>query len=232
MNVVKDSAYYKAHKLVITRHQKGADDFAAALKATNPKIESLRQPVLSIEHFPLNLAPEESSAALITTSKRADEVAQRAGLTAHYGLNSATGIDDVSALIGDIKARHHVDTPLLYLRGHDISFDLSHELRAAGFCVGEKIVYRALPVSALSDAFITALKNGDIAYITFFSARSAQIFEHLIVSADLGAYIAPIKALCLSTPVLNSLQDAPWQDRLICKDKTMASMTALVESLF
>jgi len=232
MNVVKDSAYYQRHKLVITRHQKGADDFAAALSAANPHIMTLHQPVITIEHFPLNLAPDESRAALITTSKRGDEAAQRAGLRAHYGINSAKGIDDVGALISDIQARHHVDTPLLYLRGHDISFDLSHELRMAGFTIGEKIVYRALPASALCDAFIAALKNGEIAYITFFSPRSAKIFEQLIVDAGLSTYIAPIKALCLSAPVLNSLQDALWQDRLICKNKTMASMTALVESLF
>ena len=232
MNVAKDNAYYQNHKVVITRHAQGADDFAAALSAANTQIITLHQPVISIEHFPCTLTDNEKASTLITTSKQADEAAQRAGLTAHYGINNAQGIDDVSALMADVKARHHVDTPLLYLRGHDISFDLCHELRRAGFQVAEKIVYRALPAPALSDSFIAALKNGDIAYITFFSARSAQIFEHLIAEAGLQAHIAPIKALCLSAPVLNSLQDAPWQDRLICKDKTMASMTALVESLF
>tara|TARA_R110002126_G_scaffold3263_1_gene18364 strand:+ start:59986 stop:60684 length:699 start_codon:yes stop_codon:yes gene_type:complete len=232
MNVVKDSAYYQTHKLVVTRHQQGADDFIAALKGVNGAIEAIAQPVINIERLPCCIEPLDKDASIITTSKQADYALQRAGLRAHYGINSAKDINDVEALIHDIKSRHQVNRPLLYLRGLDISFDLSSELRAAGFTIDEKIVYRALPVLGLSEELVVGLKRGQIAYVTFFSVRSAQIFEQLINDAGLSAQLETIKALCLSEPVLNSLQDAPWKDRLISKDKTMASMTALVESLF
>lgn len=231
MNVVKDSSYYQNHKLVITRPHDGACAFADQVKASNQHIDILFQPILGIEHLPFDLRSVPEETALITTSKQASkQVASSAH--SHFCISDKDGITDVADLISHIKNNCDKSQAFLYLRGQDISYDLSKDLRGADYSVAEEIVYNAHPITSFNDDFIQALKNGQIGHISFFSARTAQIFEELAVNHGLQSHFKSINALCLSAQLVNSLTELPWQQCLVCENKTMSAMTRLVKTLY
>lgn len=231
MSAVKNQNCKQAKKLVITRHQAGGHSFGNLITQKNPEIDILLMPMLQIEDVDTDLDDISIDMHLITTSQQA--LCRIDGLpNPVYKIDSDTGITDAQALITHIESQHDKAVPLLYLRGRDVSTDLKSELTNKGFCVEEKIVYQAKAAEALNEDFIAALKAGEVAYVTFFSKRTAEIFESLILKAQLQGLIESVSALCLSTQVVNSLTALPWHKRLYSETKDRMSMLALINKVY
>ncbi len=94
---------------------------------------------------------------------------------------------------------------ILYLRGKDVSFDLSGVLRKAGFVVTEEIVYEACMLEEFSSSFIAKLRSSDIDAVAFFSKRSAEAFVSLARQSNIFGELKTIRALCISASVLESV---------------------------
>ncbi len=75
--------------------------------------------------------------------------------------------------MGDIKN-------LLYLRGKDISFDLTLNLKNSGITVTEAVCYEAKKLDKFTEDFSSFISSGKDCLITFFSRRTAENFVQLL----------------------------------------------------
>lgn len=105
----------------------------------------------------------------------------------------------------DFSARHY-----LYLRGRDVSCDLEALLKDDGIACSSAIVYEAKLVDRLDEDMIHALKNNEIAAVSFLSRRSADNFVRLVRANDLEDALKCTKALCLSDAVLECVRVFEW----------------------
>ena len=83
-----------------------------------------------------------------------------------------------------LTARACPDGRLLYLAGEDRAGDLAGDLAAHGIAVETAVVYRAVPVEALPDDAVQALRGGQIDAALHYSRRSALTLLRL---AEAGA---------------------------------------------
>jgi len=72
------------------------------------------------------------------------------------------------------------------------------------------VLYDAVAVKTLSDVCIESLKSGQIESVLFFSPRAGKIFTDIVKAGGLESVVKPIKALCLSHQVLDSVKGLPW----------------------
>jgi uroporphyrinogen-III synthase len=238
MNVVEENKVIEENKrkIVITRHEEGAADFSAAIHEANPNIELIYVPVLEIDNQSDGAyAPIPEDCAVITTSKQSKQALKRlmgTGIHTQYAIGMRRGVTDVHSMISYIERVHDKDVPLVYVRGRNVSHDLAEDLTAKGYAIEERIVYEAQAAKTLHKDFIAALRAKEINAVTFFSARSADIFENLIIEANLSTEFRSIKALCLSMQVVNSLTGLPWLDKIAAERKKSAYMVTLIEEIY
>jgi uroporphyrinogen-III synthase len=72
------------------------------------------------------------------------------------------------------------------------------------------VVYEAVAAKTFSPATISLLKNKKIDVVTFYSARSAEIFHDLLRAAHCEAAVKYMQAVCLSDSIADSCKDYPW----------------------
>lgn len=117
----------------------------------------------------------------------------------------------------------------LYLRGVDVRHNVKSRLNDAGFFVDEAVVYEAVAEEKFTTALIQALKNKEIAAITFFSARTAQIFMKLSQECRLLEQMKSIKVLCISCSVLDCLYSDLFKDVRVAKKPSAQGMMELIK---
>lgn len=194
-----------------------------------PSIEDLFlfSPVINIEQQYNILPSADSILALIVTSK--NSLTQQV-LTAGYqslpvycvGIKVAehlknSGFTNILKIVPTVSALYQeVVTkggakPYLYIRGADISFDITASMPPGS--VLEVITYRAVAAKTLPLEVIESLESNDFSCrsaqaVAFFSLRSAQIFIELTKTCADNASLKSLKALCISPRVLECVQ--PW----------------------
>ena len=92
-----------------------------------------------------------------------------------------------------------------YFRGKHIAFDMKGALEQHGHTIEGIITYDAVAATQFSDNFLTVLQNKEIAAITFFSKRTAEIFVRLARDSDILDNLKGIRALCIAPRVVESL---------------------------
>lgn len=231
MSAVNEQQYNIVPKLLITRPSESGKVFGERLLSVCSDIHTLYMPVIEIEYLDIDLNNIDADVSLILTSKHARKAADHLSNNI-YEINPSKGISDASELLHHIETTHDKSKLLLYLRGRDVTMDIASALKAKGFKVEERISYIAHAAEALSDEVIDALKNKQLGYISFFSPRSARIFEDLVKKANLQGSIESVSALCLSTQVVNSLTVLPWKKRLVTAAKHGDAMVDLIKTLY
>lgn len=211
-------------RLLVTRPQPEATGFAAELRAAG--MIPVIAPLLVIE--PGDPCPDlASDAALVATSAngvralapatdrrdqplfvvgpRTAELAREAGFS---DVTAASG--DVTDLGRRIADRLPVGARLVWVRGRDVVQPASAWLPPGRFAVSEWLAYRAEAVEALPDEAAQALGAGQIDGVTFFSRRTATIFQRLVAQAGLTEYLTGCIAWCLSPAIAERLDPARW----------------------
>ncbi len=117
----------------------------------------------------------------------------------------------------------------LYICGVYRAHDIESALKAAQIQCSSIEVYEAKTAQKLSDDTIDALQKRDIEAALFFSRRTAQCFAELILRDNLQDMLGHIKLLCISTAVLECLQDLQWKDTYIAERPNREHMAALLE---
>jgi len=116
----------------------------------------------------------------------------------------------------------------LYLRGKDVSFDMTKYFDEAEICLDEAVCYDAQKAAGFSDAFLSHLKADEIGAISFFSKRSAEAFLGHAKNSQVLECLNRINALCISESVLEYLYSYFQERALYATTADMQGMMALV----
>jgi uroporphyrinogen-III synthase len=195
--------------ILITRSEGDAEIYADI--AEKHGYDIIIEPMLRIEAHDLSLPDLTAYQSLIFTSGHAvdifaqtspersltvftvgDATADKARAAGFKNVFSAAGtVDDLIVMIKEKAGR------ALYLRGYDIARELPN--------VDAHILYKAHPADGFSVLCEEKILANEIRAALFFSARGAENFTSLILQKGLESSVFGIKALCLSSAVLESL---------------------------
>lgn len=183
--------------------------------------EPVLAPLLVREPLPFE-PPSPATQALLFTSSAAPPLFAAAHAPSFPALcvgdataaaARAAGFTDVRSADGDVEklaalAAATLDPAkgeLLHVSGADVAGDLAARLRALGFAVDRRIVYKAHPAPALPDALL-----GPLDIVLFHSPRAAETFLRL------GAPGAPaLIAGCLSPAIAAAAAKTQWKSIIV-----------------
>jgi uroporphyrinogen-III synthase len=231
-------------RALVTRPREEADSLIAALATRG--VEALAEPLIEIHFQALDALDLDGVQAILCTSANGvralarassvrgvpllavgDATAARARAEGFASVESAGGdIGDLARLAGAILRPEN--GPLLHVAGSVVAGDLAGLLRAQGFTVGRRILYEARAVAALSPPAIDGLRAGAIAFVLFFSPRTAAIFARLAGVVGVDECCARIIALSISGAADAALAGLPWRDRRIAE---RPNQSALLDAL-
>jgi uroporphyrinogen-III synthase len=100
---------------------------------------------------------------------------------------------------------------LLHVRGDVVASDPSVSLSEAGFSVRTAVLYETRTPSAFSPSLERTMRHNDLAYVLFFSARTARTFVRLALAAGVASACERTEAFCLSVAVAAAAAGVPWR---------------------
>src|SRR5262249_19161496 len=100
---------------------------------------------------------------------------------------------------------------LLHVRGDAVGADPAILLASAGFSVSASVLYETRTPSAFSPCLERTVRHNDLAYVLFFSARTARTFVTLALAAGVAPACKTIEACCLSAVVAAAADGVPWR---------------------
>jgi len=231
---------------IVTRSE--ADAMETARLLVEARQEAIISPVIAIT-FPDRVEPDLSrvQAVLFTSrygvaglNRMADATrlpafcvgASTAEVAETLGFRDVRVADnDAASLIrAVIIALDPAAGPLFYARGREVTGDVVERLEIMGFEVWEQVVYEADTEEHLSEAAITAISEGSVAGVLFFSPRSAGLFASLVAAAGLKDRLGALKALCLSDKVARGLDSGDWGQVLVAPAATTPSLIELARA--
>jgi uroporphyrinogen-III synthase len=140
--------------------------------------------------------------------------------------------ENVERMIEYISGAYDDDARFLYISGEHISVDLGAALASLGMEVSRVVAYEAIAMDTISDTLTEQLKRGQIDSITFFSARTAEIFLALADAQNLLPYLEKIDAFCLSERVSAIASGAKWKTICSARQPTLASLINSVDNAY
>jgi uroporphyrinogen-III synthase len=220
-------------RALVTRPREEADSLIAALATRG--VEALVEPLMEIHYQAPETLDFDGVQAILCTSANGvralarasgergvpllavgDATAARARAAGFGSVDSAGGdVGDLARLAAALLRPEN--GPLLHVAGNVVAGDLAGMLRAHGFTVERRVLYKARATAALSSAAVDSLRAGAIAFALFFSPRTAEIFARLAGDAGVGECCAGVTAVSISGAADASLAELPWRDRRIAK---------------
>lgn len=206
--------------LLVTRPETEAAAFRAQLEALGHTVSL--EPLLRIEHLPIDVDALGGSAGLIATSRNgvralaaspAFSVARELPLiavgpgTAQQArdlgfLDVTTGPGTGAGLVPFIVERTgNLGKPFTHVRGEEVAFQLRSALAARNIELRELIAYRSIPAQALQPQIRGLLEEGQIDAVILMSPRTGTIFARLITAEGLDRAAGKLVLLCLSPAV-------------------------------
>jgi uroporphyrinogen-III synthase len=234
-------------KVLITRAEPDAARLARDLAAHG--IESLIEPLMTVRFHADSAAIidgllPDAQAVLFTsanglrafaeaTARRdikafavGDATAAAARQAGFADVESAGGnVDGLAALV--IAKLTPSDGAVIHAAGTVTVGDLSGQLSAANFIVRRAVLYETVPAERLSDTTRTALQQGEIDAVLFFSPRNAASFVAL--AADLAPACARLTAIALSPAIANALSPLSWGHIAVAAAPNEAALIAAIQ---
>ena len=233
-------------RVLVTRPREDAESLVAALETRGHAV--MLEPLLTIrprEGVDWPAGHEAAQALLVTSANGArafarldarrdlpvlavgDASARVARELGFSQVRSAAGnVDDLAALVRD--RLDPAAGPLLHPAAGKPAGDLQGALATAAFTVLRAVLYDAQPAEALSAACTSALNDGLIDVVTFFSPRTAAAFASLVTAADLSQDCRKVTALCLSEAVAAQISGLSWRQIVVA---ARPEQDALLEKL-
>lgn len=175
--------------------------------------------VISSQHA-LDALNQSADIRLLTVGQKTAQVARQRGF-----LHAQCAGETFAELIAFIRTQPQITT-ILYARGETITESLIEALPEHR--VEEQIVYHAIATTALLETTKGALTNQTLDAVTFYSRRTARIFETLIIAAKLQHTLAHSTACCLSPSIASALQ-LDWRSVRIAKNPRESAMLTLID---
>lgn len=216
-------------RILITRPVEDSGAFAAALRARGHVCDI--EPMLVIAPAPEAKGPLDLSGVQAILFTSANGVRAFAALSENralpvFAVGEASaqaardeGFAQVESAAGDVEdlarlVASRLDSAkgaLFHGAARQIAGDLKGALQSDGFTVRREVLYEARAAAALSEAVRTALANGKIDAVSFFSPRTAETFVALARAAGLDAQLTRCDALCLSVAVAQAVRVLSWR---------------------
>lgn len=229
-------------RVLVTRPAPGAEETAGRLTALG--FTPVLAPMLAIEPLRPSLPGPDRLQALVVASGNAlaglspgfqalpllavgDATAARA-CAAGFALVYSAGADAaaLAALAG--RLCRPAAGPLLLAAGAGQGARLAAALRALGFRVIRRAVYRARPATALPEAAAAALADGEIGAALFFSAETARAFVRCVRAAGLAGSLAGVEAIVIGEPAAEALRGLPFRRVRVALRPNQTEMLALL----
>lgn len=235
-------------KLLVTRPQPQGDALVRRLRALGH--EAVAAPLLEIDFLPEPPDLERIGALLFTSANgvaafsRSLEVSGAVARLPVLAVGAATAeaargagflsVESAEGDAGDLLAlaearAQGLSGGLLHVSGADLAFDLAGALTAAGVAAKRHVAYRARPVERLPETVRTALTNGDLDGMLFFSPRTADSFASLCARDGLSERCRTLTAFCLS-PAVAAAAALPWRAVRIAAQPDQESLLELLSS--
>ncbi len=151
---------------------------------------------------------------------------ETAALCAAAGFKTIRGIaeqsNELPKLIMAAQSPHA--GALLHVTSEHAHTDFYDALLDAGYGIEQRLVYAANAASQFNAATLTALQQGTLWGVLFYSARTAQIFNGLVASAGFESKLGRLNACCLSDAIASTLDKAKWKAVVASKSPTHASL--------
>jgi len=165
---------------------------------------------------------------LFAVGRSTAELAREAGFS---DVRDADGdVDDLARLVR--QSLSPADGPLFHGAGRDVAGDLAELLRADGFRVERRVLYRAVPATAIPAAVSSALHDRQIDAILFFSARSAEAFATLLnEGSDPASAFPGMTAICVSPRTAEAVNGLGFGRVMTARRPNQDEMMLLVEEL-
>ena len=144
---------------------------------------------------------------------KTEEAARNAGFTDIY--TGAGGSFELAETITDAFPEGAV---LLHPCGEHIEDDFHETLKERGFTVARLTVYTMEPVEKFPDDAVCEIRTDDVLAVVFFSKRTAENFNALVVKQDLKDHLKTMTAVCISKQVAGALHTDDWAD-IITSDR-------------
>ncbi len=154
-----------------------------------------------------------------------DRTAARARSAGFVSVRSADG--DAAALVTLVRAECRPGATLLLPSGAGQGMALAADLRAAGYRVARRTVYRAGPVRALPGVAADGLAAGSIGAVTLLSALTAAVFARLL-SAPLEGALRTVDALVIGPAAAEAIAHLPWRRVRVSAKPTLERVLALL----
>jgi uroporphyrinogen-III synthase len=224
--------------VLITRPEPGAAETAAAVAALGWR------PILAPALVLRGCAPPRlprAQALLLPSRAAARALAPMALPVLAVGEGTAAeararGFADVRAAAGDAAslaafAAGSLDPaagPLLLAAGRGYGAELAAALRTRGFRVLRRVVYRAVPATALPPEAEAALRGGRVVAALFTSPRGVRTVLALMRRAGLEGAAPRIRALAISPRIAEALRALPWAGIAVTERPDPALLPALL----
>jgi uroporphyrinogen-III synthase len=234
--------HHPVRGILITRPEPGASETAARLKAMG--MMPIVAPVLEIAAVDMPPSRLDHIAGTLLTSRNAvgscpvcchgrpafavgDTTAMQARGTGFMDVHSA-GADAVALAELVAATLDPRAGPLFLPAGQGQGQALARDLRARGFRVIRRVVYRAKLPDALPEAARRHLADGDVGAALFFSADSARHFVTLVRKAGLGDAVKRVEAVAISGRAIVPLSALPWRRISVAAKPNQDAMLALL----
>lgn len=225
--------------ILMTRPRAYNAEFRAALD--NVKSELVSCPVLEIRAAGPSVINTEDRDALIFTSRAAVQHAARRvtnRTVKSYAVGPGTARDLIAAGFRPVidaggTAKHLLDmfayAPFqnaLYLSGRDVTVNLADHFPNR---ITRTVVYEAVASRAIPNDIQDALKNGRQWIAPFFSRRSYETFEELILKSGLEDVCMTGQVIAISNKVTRDAT-LPWKIRTVAPSPNARGMIDAVKA--
>ncbi len=119
--------------------------------------------------------------------------------------------------------------PIVHISGEDVRTDMAALLNAAGRSAERLTAYRMVAQSGLSHKAASALREGQLDAVLFFSPRSAKLFVTLMQAEGLAAGFDRVIAVALSDAVAEPLNRLQWAEIRTAARSDRRAMLELLE---
>jgi uroporphyrinogen-III synthase len=233
--------------VLITRPEPDAAAFAAQLEALGHTVTL--EPLLSIEHLPIDVSALDGVPGLIVTSRNGlRALASSPAFNAALGLpiiavgpgtaelarqlgfgrvvaDSGAATDLVPAIVAAARGQQGT---FVHVRGEDVAVDLRTALRPHAIELGEIVAYRARPAYAFQRQTKELLARGAIDAVILMSPRTGSIFTLLVRTEGLEQAAKRLVLLCLSPAVAAAIEPLAPARVEVAESPNSAAMLAAV----
>jgi uroporphyrinogen-III synthase len=200
-------------------------------------------PVLRITPLPARLPAPNQIAAIVVPSGNAlpalaafvgtkilavgDATARRAEAAGFTSVHSA-GRDAKALAALAQRMVSPAEGVLLLVAGKGQSLALAADLRRCGYRVLRRAVYAAIPVPALPEPAVVALREYALRAALFFSGETARHFVRLTQAAGLAGQCRSVSAVAIGLPAAVALGALPWRRVDVAANPNQDEMLALL----